>query len=194
MNRIKNQATILSWNIAIFLLLIIIVEITLGEWFTSTPPVADVPGSIWDKKLVFDVSQLYNGTSPIYTEYTRDKKGYRGILNAETRPVLLTIGGSTTDQRYVSDKDTWQEVLNQGLSGAFKILNGGVDGQTSYGHLFSLKVWHSKELDSKSVSAILFYIGINESRLLERGQEGLTRYDLSYQTANALQKARIALY
>jgi len=193
MNRMKNQASIISWNSTIFLLLIIIVEITLGEWLTSTPPVADVPDSIWNKKLVFDVSQLYNETKPIYTEYTRDKKGYRGLLNTENRPVLLTIGGSTTDQRYVSDNDTWQEVLNRGLSGAFKVLNGGIDGQTSFGHLFSVKVWHSKELDSKSVSAVLFYIGINDVRLLERGQEGLTRYDLSYQTANPLQKAKITL-
>ena len=48
----------------------------------------------------------------------------------------------------------------------YDFVNGGVDGQSSYGHLESIKTWHSKYLDEKDVDTIIFYIGINDLKFL----------------------------
>ena len=52
---------------------------------------------------------------------------------------ILTIGGSTTDQRFVSDGYTFQDYLYINLNKEFKIYNGGVDGQSTLGHIYSIK-------------------------------------------------------
>ena len=36
--------------------------------------------------------------------------------------------------------------MEKNLPNNFNIINAGVEGQTTYGHLFSIKNWHSKEL------------------------------------------------
>ena len=75
---------------------------------------------------------------------------------------MLSVGGSTTDQRFIDNNRTWQSNLERLLNVA--VINGGVDGQTSYGHIFSIKRWHSKVLKPKEVDAIIFYVGVNDSR------------------------------
>ena len=76
--------------------------------------------------------------------------------------LVLTIGGSTTDQRYVDDEKTWQRILESKIDK--KVINGGVDGQSTLGHLFSLKNWHAKTLDLENVDDIIFYVGVNDVR------------------------------
>jgi len=189
----RKIGSILLWNAVVFIALVIIVESILGGWFGNANPVARVPAAIWNQKISYDVSQLHGGKEAVYIEYTRDADGYRGALIEEGKPILLTIGGSTTDQRYITDQDTWQSILNQRLLGDFNILNGGVDGQSSFGHLFSIKAWHSKVLNSNRVSAVLFYFGVNDVRLLEHGGKGLNEHDNLYESANFSQKIRISL-
>jgi len=123
----------------------------------------------------FDVSQLYYrpGSSVVY--YRRDASGYRGF-DRDSRPILLTIGGSTTDQKYVSDNETWQFVLEAELGNKINVVNAGVDGQSTFGHLVSVRDWHSSEFKGGKVHGILFYFGVNDGRLLINGGIKLEEY------------------
>src|SRR4051812_26481998 len=45
------------------------------------------------------------------TLYRRDYYGFRGRYRSVESLDFLTLGGSTTDQRYVTEGATWQDVL-----------------------------------------------------------------------------------
>ena len=89
------------------------------------------------------------------------------ILN-QINPKILTIGGSTTDNLFVTEGETWQDILDTKFP-KYDFINGGVHGQSSFGHKISIAKWHSKSLNPESVEFIIFYIGINYVHLL-RGE------------------------
>ena len=64
-----------------------------------------------NRELIFDSSNLYDDESTKII-YSRDKLGYRSRSKNSNRSIVLTIGGSTTDQRHVSEGETWQDVLD----------------------------------------------------------------------------------
>lgn len=188
----------LSWNLIVFVCLIFLLELILGEWLKFSPKVRSIPAAqwniaaLWNMTTKFDVSQLYYrpGSSVVY--YSRDASGYRGF-DRDSRPILLTIGGSTTDQRYVSDNETWQFVLEAELGNKIDVVNGGVDGQSTFGHLVSVRDWHSSALKDANLRGILFYFGVNDGRLLLHGGSGLNEYDNLHASAGFFKKIRIAL-
>tara|TARA_A100001011_G_C14197175_1_gene794019 strand:- start:186 stop:1238 length:1053 start_codon:yes stop_codon:yes gene_type:complete len=165
----------------------------MGNWIKPKPNVYKVPAALWNKDIKYDVTELYGSNKKILTTYSRDEKGYRGFNNQVDEDIILTIGGSTTDQRYVSDDDTWQSFMEKNLPNNFNIINAGVDGQTTYGHLFSIKNWHSRELNNFKIPLIIFYIGINDTLLLNQGNQGLSGYDNLYKGKNIMNKIRVAL-
>ena len=79
---------------------------------------------------------------------------------------ILTVGGSTTDQRFVPFKYTYQFVLQKKLKEhdvSFGcVSNAGVDGHSTWGHIFSFKNWFPliPDLNPKYV---LLYIGESTS-------------------------------
>ena len=160
-------------NALILAFLLIIAELALGDWLKKKPPVADVPASVWGKEITYDASML---TGEKRVVYKRDHKGYRNIKDYQMNNIVLTIGGSTTDQRYVTEGKTWQDKLDMLFSNSYQFVNGGIDGQSTYGHLFSIENWHSKELEPQNVRAVVFYFGINDARLLDKN---LTAYDIA---------------
>jgi hypothetical protein len=180
----------LIWNLAVFLFLIFLLELVLGEWLKFTPNVRAVPAAQWNTNAKIDVSKLYARDGNKAIEYTRDANGYRGF-DRDFRPILLTIGGSTTDQRFVTDNETWQSILETELGNKFDVVNAGVDGQSTFGHLVSIRDWHSKDLKNTQVIGVLFYFGVNDGRLLIDGGIGLNEYDNLYASASYLGKIRI---
>jgi lysophospholipase L1-like esterase len=48
----------------------------------------------------------------------------------------------------------------------YQFLNGGVGGQTTFGHIYAIDEWHTKELGPAQVRAVIFYFGINDVTLL----------------------------
>ena len=88
---------------------------------------------------------------------------------------MLTIGGSTTDQRFVDEADTYQNRLDKIFTGKYDFINGGVDGQSTIGHLHSIKHWHFKALDPTRVKHIIFYIGVNDQGFYNFSEKSLTR-------------------
>ncbi len=151
-------------NCSILLIGILLIELFFGGWFSSSNQLSNL-GIIKDAKFEFDVDHLYDTENPTIT-YSRDKFGLRGISSFDQPSTIdiLTVGGSTTDQRYIDDSKTWQEVLERQIKDAgdtMNVSNAGVDGQSTYGHLKSFELWFSK-IEKLQPEMILFYVGIND--------------------------------
>ena len=63
-------------------------------------------------------NKVYNFLTPFdfykndkKTLYSRDKYGFRGRYKDLDKIDILTVGGSTTDERFLKLKDTWSEKL-----------------------------------------------------------------------------------
>ena len=95
------------------------------------------------------------------------KRNYHGFRGDEVDPSLIEaviIGGSTTDERYKPYDLTITYNLNSLLQKKgynFKIINAGIEGQSSVGHIFNFKHWFPK-LKNFSPKLYIFYIGIND--------------------------------
>ena len=168
MFKFKKIFKLLSMNALTFLFFIFIIEIIFGKWirnFLNLDNYAPIPGLIRDRKMKFDVSSIYNPKQS-FILYERDNLGYRSRSFQSKKPIVLTIGGSTTDQRYINEGATWQDNLDQ-LIPKYDFINGGIDGQSSYGHLISMRLWHSQTINTNEVEFIIFYIGINDIGLLK---------------------------
>jgi len=145
---------------------ILLIELFFGGWFNNNNQLSNL-GIIRDVKFEYDVSHLYDTDNPTIN-YSRDTYGLRGISTFEEPSTIdiLTVGGSTTDQRYLDDSKTWQEVLERELAketpeDPMLVSNAGVDGQSTYGHLKSFELWFSK-IEKLQPKMILFYVGIND--------------------------------
>ena len=142
--------------------ILISIDLAFGKHLLYSPAF-DIPESRIDDRTSYDNSSIEGGKISTRSVYSRDQEGYRPYKkDLNGRGIVLTIGGSTTDQIYVDDEKTWQRILESKTDK--KVINGGVDGQSTYGHVFSLKNWHAKTLSHKQVDDIIFYIGVNDVR------------------------------
>ena len=171
----KIDYKLISYNFIFLCIFLFLIEITLGKWLSNTPAY-DIPFALVDKNIRYDGSKIYGEGINSQIKYSRDKQGYRSFSNKNAENHILTIGGSTTDQRYVPDGLTFQDIMNKKLGNNYSVINGGVDGQTSLGHLISIKDWHSKVLDKNKIKKVIFYIGLNDIRFANFGiNKGLIR-------------------
>mgnify|MGYP001374093704 CR=1 FL=1 len=170
----KGSLKVITFNILVLFALVSFIEIILGKWRSSSPAY-DIPFTIVNKKIKYDGSKIYGPGKNSLINYSRDNNGYRNFTNKNAKKYFLTIGGSTTDQRYIPDGFTFQDLLEKKLGENYAVINAGVDGQTSYGHLVSIRDWHSKLLDKKKLDKIIFYFGVNDVRFtmfgVKRGQK-----------------------
>lgn len=149
-------------NAAVLVVLLVLVELVGGSWFKNDPMASfNIPRT---KTVYFDPSILYaNGGAQI--RYTRDANGLRGSCIATPRDVeVLTLGGSTTDQRYITDTATWQEVLQRAWQAQqvnICIANAGVDGHSTYGHIKGMEEW-LLPMQDLAPKYVVFYIGLND--------------------------------
>ena len=120
---------IIKYNIFFLFIFVLTLEAFLGKWFSKSPAL-DIPFALVNKNIKYDGSEIYGEGSESMITYTRDKEGYRSF-DEKAEKYALTIGGSTTDQRYVPDGYTFQDVMQEGLGDKYSIINGGVDGQSS---------------------------------------------------------------
>jgi hypothetical protein len=134
-----------------------------------------------------DVSHLYNDPNPII-RYSRDKYGLRGTHDRPGSIDILTVGGSTTDQRYIRDGETWQDVLQDRFArtGVTVVVgNAGVDGQSTYGHIKNFKWWFPHIPDLKP-GYILFYVGLNDFYM----EDGYSHDQIVSEEQNLTQKLK----
>lgn len=156
----RSLVKILIYNGIFLLLIALLAEALFGNWFSANSyGMMTIPrNATW----TFDVSKLYDRDAPV--SYSRDEHGFRGEYPSPDKINILTIGGSTTDQRYLDDQETWQTFLARRFSQAGKtvyIANAGVDGQSTRGHIYSFESWFPLVPDL-SPDFILAYIGVND--------------------------------
>jgi lysophospholipase L1-like esterase len=82
--------------------------------------------------------------------YSRNSLGFRGPEPADSISKLtsvICIGGSTTECRFISDSLTWPFLLYKTVKDSipgFWLNNAGMDGHSTFGHLFMLKEYITK--------------------------------------------------
>jgi hypothetical protein len=112
----------------------------------------------------YDISGHYESDRGPRIRYTRDEWGLRGSYRSLRDVEMVTVGGSTTDQRFLDDGETWQAVAERELrllGRPLVIANAGVDGQSTVGHMYTLGNWLPL-VPELSPRYVLFYVGIND--------------------------------
>jgi len=97
--------------------------------------------------------------------YVKDEYGFRGRRKEVSNIDIITVGGSTTDEKFLNLKNTWSEKLEEKFKSDGKdidVVNAGIDGQSTFGHVWNLQNWFPKIKELKT-NYIIFYMGINES-------------------------------
>ena len=155
---------ILLVNTAVLFIGIIILELFFGNWFKKSGlHLLSIPRNV---QLSFKANNIYQSEDNLIT-YSRDEFGFRGIYNDVGDIDILTVGGSTTNQLYVTDGKTWQDVIHKEFEFDGKevyIVNAGVNGHSTVGHIKSFEKWFS-EIPNLKAKYILFYIGLNDLSL-----------------------------
>ena len=103
--------------------------------------------------------------------HTKNSLGFRGPeppVPWEDHLTILTIGGSTTEQLYISDGLTWTERLAEGLAKNFPALwinNAGFVGHSTYGH----QVLLDDVVSRLQPDLVIYLVGANELGLTDFG-------------------------
>jgi len=158
----KKNYKILFLNFFIFFILIILLEAITGNYFKK--------GKINCMYVGCNMDETYHHNlytkEKIFTKYTKGKYGFRNRIKPPSDIDILIIGGSTVDSRYIDDKKTWPKLLEKKISDELKldidVVNSGIDGQSTFGHIYNFKNWY-RYIDDFKPKIILFYIGINDS-------------------------------
>ena len=161
MKRLKRILTILTINCLLLGAGLVILELVFGGWFN--PGNLNRLNLIKDDVRLYEVTHLYNAPRPVI-QYSRDKYGLRGAYGRPDNIDILTVGGSTTDQRFIPDGETWQDVLQDRFAQTgvtVVIANAGVQGQSTYGHIKNFKWWFPL-IPDLTPDYILFYVGLND--------------------------------
>lgn len=148
------------------ILAVVVMELIFGSWLREDEwSKTRTINIIRDVQINYDVENIYGKDLPRVT-YTRDKNGLRGTCSEAKDISVLTLGGSTTDQRYISDGKTYQDSLQALLSERFGkkicVSNAGVDGHSTFGHLESFRIWFPL-IEGLQPKYFLFYVGINDA-------------------------------
>lgn len=159
--RVRNILHILSVNLLLCIVGVATIELVFGNWLGGDN--INKLNLIRDRKISYYIKNLYDHPSDTI-EYSRDIYGLRGQFDNPSEVTILTLGGSTVDQRFIADGETWQDVLQQKLRSAGRnvvIANAGVDGQSTYGHIKNFDWWFPNIPDLLP-KHIIFYIGLND--------------------------------
>ena len=148
------------YNLLFFLITFITIELIFGYWFDKNN---FGPYMREHRMKKVEYSLQYEGQTFNHT-YKRNYHGFRGEEINPKNINAIIIGGSTTDERYKPEEQTITGFLNKKIIQKkinLKIINAGIEGQTTLGHIFNFKVWFPK-LKEFQPKYIIFYIGIND--------------------------------
>ena len=108
------------------------------------------------------------------TRDTKNSIGFRGPdppRDFANRLTIVTVGGSTTECHYLDDGKTWTDAMARAIEKEAPdvwVNNGGLDGQSTHGHLVLLRDF----LVTLQPKVIVFLIGVNDV-----GLEASNTYD-----------------
>ena len=171
MNSIKNKLIGLCLILLSTLVGLVIMELFLQLYYKNDRwvNIRAKANILRDFKFNYKLSGLYE-VEEGSVNYYRNIYGLRDSCNDPSNIKVLTVGGSTTDQRYVKLNSTYQSVLEDGLKNFWEpqscVSNAGVDGHSTFGHLFSFDQWFPL-IPNLNPEYIVLYIGINDLNLFE---------------------------
>ena len=151
-------------NIALIIFFISLVEIFFGYWFDKDNLGPYMREHRMKKNLytLKTENEIYNFT------YKRNYYGFRAGDDLKPEDIeVIMIGGSTIDERYKPEKFTIIGYLNESLKNNnynIKIVNAGIEGQSTRGHINNLKHWFPK-IKKLAPKYIIFYVGINDATM-----------------------------
>ena len=157
----RRIAALITVNTLLLTAGIIALELAFGNWVRDDR--LDRLNIIRGRTLHFRLDDLYPAEYRT-TAYTRDPFGLRGSHASPGEITVLTVGGSTTDQRYITDGQTWQDVLERNGRAAGKkavVANAGLDGQSTHGHIKNFDWWFPNVPGLKP-RIVVFYVGVND--------------------------------
>jgi lysophospholipase L1-like esterase len=108
-----------------------------------------------------NVMPNFEGLNTIST----DDKGFRSLNKVdyenENTFRIFAIGGSTTEETFVDDKETWTSLLEIGLTNSYnkssEVINTGVSGLRAVHHLATMK-----ETEKYHPDVYIFLMGVND--------------------------------
>lgn len=169
MSSIKSALLLAGASLVTLVVGVVVLELAFGHWLRggSWAQVARM-NVLRNHQATYDVRHIY-GEQAKPIRYTRDQFGLRGSCTDPKAINILTLGGSTTDQVYIADGQTWQDVLQQrinatGPAAPVCIANAGVDGHTTFGHIAAMQKWFPL-VPGLEPQYYLLYIGINDAAL-----------------------------
>jgi len=158
--RVLRLAKLVLINLAVILGFVVIIELALGSWLYG-PEFGTLNVGLNSNRVETD-SPYYPEGTPVY--YRRDSNGLRGDHETPEDITILTVGGSTTNDRVVSEGDTWPDVLEEQLQAAgydHVVANAGIDGHSSLGHIRSFELWFPN-IPGLAPDYALIYVGHND--------------------------------
>lgn len=151
---------LVACNVGVLVVGLVIIEAVFGNWFSpSNLGFLNVPRNVLIKHKVHG-----NDPETGISIYRKDQHGFRGRYGAPSDIDILAIGGSTTNELYTGEGDTWVDVLQKELKRYghdVRIANAGVDGHSTNAHLRSFDLWYGKVPGLKP-RYTLFYVGLND--------------------------------
>ncbi len=162
---------LIIWSIGLFLILILLeVALNLYSRANEWKEVRDL-NIIRNQTFSYYVKNKYETTQNTI-EYKRNVFGLRDDCGEPQNIDILTIGGSTTDQRYIKFESTYQKVLqeliNENSLSKICVSNAGVDGHSTHGHIESFKKWFPL-IPNLKPKYVFLYIGLNDADFLREG-------------------------
>ena len=154
---------VLLVNLLVFLILAVTVELVFGYWFFG-PDFGYLNVKINQTKIDHSSPFYPPGTEVVYR---RDQFGLRGNYGSPENITILTVGGSTTNDRVINEGDTWSDILQSNLQKFdknIKVANAGIDGHSTVGHIRSFDLWFNR-IPQLSPRYILFSVGINDTAI-----------------------------
>lgn len=111
-----------------------------------------------------------------FIKITRNSLGLRGeeFDSKKHKVKILTVGGSTTECIILSDGTTWPDLLQKKfIDSNIWVGNGGVNGQSTFGHIPYLRDHYLK----LKPDIVIFLIGANELNKYYLNDQGRPAYD-----------------
>ena len=157
----KSLTKVILTNFLIFSFFIFILEIFFGFWFSehSFGPYMREHRLKNNHYILTYANETYDYI------YRRNYYGFRGEEIDPSKIDAVILGGSTVDERYKPEEKTITEQLNFLIKNKgynFKIVNAGIEGQSTFGYIFNFKHWFPK-LKNFSPKLYIFYVGINDN-------------------------------
>jgi len=150
------------------LLILFLFELLNGFWFRS-PLEKNLLNlnALYSVDIKINPNDYYPSSNDI--SYSRNAYGLRVNCHNPKNINLVSIGGSTTDQRYIHFENTFSYILQEEImknTGAdFCVANAGVDGHNLLNHINSFESWFSL-IPSFNPNYYLLNVGINDAAIL----------------------------